>query len=99
MIYHIRKVVTMQTGENRLMETAPTCYLCEKADGPFEHAAYVLRPDEARRYVGWVCRDCALNHGSHDRFAAAMAKRGDFVWLVGWPGTPYEHSYTVLPRR
>ncbi len=81
------------------MEIAPTCHTCEQREGPFEHAAYVLGPDEERRYVGWLCRDCARQHGSHNRFAAAMVKRGDFVWLVSHPGTPYEHSYTVLPRR
>jgi hypothetical protein len=81
------------------MEPTPACHVCEKAEGPFEHAAYVLQEGETRRYVGWLCRDCARQHGSHDRFAVAMAKRGDFVWLVSWPGTPYEHSYTVLPRR
>ena len=81
------------------METLPSCHVCEKSEGPFEHAAYVLGMEDTRRYVGWVCRDCARQHGSHNRFAAAMVKRGDFVWRVSHPGTPYEHSDAVLPRR
>jgi hypothetical protein len=81
------------------VETAPTCHLYEQREGPFEHAAYVLALGATRHYVGWLCRDCAFQHGSHNRFAAAMVKRGDVVWLVSHPGTPYEHSYTVLPRR
>ena len=81
------------------METTPACHICEKAEGPWEHAAYVSGEGGARRYVGWLCRTCARQHGSHTRFAAAVVKRGAFVWLVSWPGTPYEHSYAVLPRR
>ena len=38
-------------------------HVCEKAEGPFEHAAYVLQEGETRRYVGWLCRDCARQHG------------------------------------
>ena len=38
----------MQTRLRVRVETAPACHVCEKADGPFEHAAYVLRPDEER---------------------------------------------------
>ena len=81
------------------METARACHICEEAEGPWEHAAYVLGEGGGRRYVGWPCRSCARQHGSHTRFAAAVVQRGAFVCLVSWPGTPYEHSHTVLPRR
>ena len=38
------------------METAPACHICEQAEGPWEHAAYVSGEGGARRYVGWLCR-------------------------------------------
>ncbi len=72
------------------------CSFCGRGEGPFEHAAYqAVPPHDERRYVGWLCQACARQHGSHDRFAAAMTALDLGVWLVVQPGTPCEASYQV----
>ncbi len=78
------------------MDKAQRCIFCGGGGGPFEHAAYrVASTQDGRTYLGWLCRACGRQHGSHDRFAAAMTALDPDAWLVAHPGTPLEMHYRV----
>ena len=75
------------------------CSLCGRQAEAFEHAAYQAEaPQAGRRYLGWLCADCARRHGSHSQFATIMLALDPGVWLVANPETPLEASYRLRGR-